>query len=204
MTSYEGLGSVTTILDIRPKSVILPSFPLNDQRIIHFFGGAYRIEKLTEIAKKIYRVSWEFFDIQSLYEFLDFVDNVKIAFKRFWFPTWIHEFDLKEPIYADSSTIKTYDTNFRYVATSARIFILTKNGDMYIRKVQSVDYGTDHEIINTTTTFPSTIYPSDVAVCGRAILARFAEPSISFTIQNGMFRTETSLEELVTEYSEVG
>lgn len=210
MQSITGLGSETTILLKNPL--------LNNYRVEYIPTGTFVSFSSTLISgyrfgikgKRKINASFDFKNRTELNDFLNFWKDRKGSFKRFWVPCWQSEFEVVDTVYASDSYIKIANCNLKNRDDGhLRIFIITKNEDLIIRKITQIDViDATTERIVLDTVVPIGFSPNDVAIFGRVLLVRFADNNleVSFSFADGdnvYATTNVSFIELPHEYEEI-
>lgn len=210
MQSITGLGNETAILLNAPllegyRIEYVPTGTMVGFTSTLISGYQFGIK-----GKRKITASFSFKSRTELNEFINFWKDRKGSFKRFWIPCWQSEFEVVETVYVSDSYIKIANCNLqnRYDGY-LRVFIITKSGDLIIRKITQVDVIDEaKERIVLDTVMPIGFEPDDVTMFGRVLLVRFADNNleVSFSIADGndvYAITTVSFIELPHEYEEI-
>jgi hypothetical protein len=155
--------------------------------------------------KSVYNGEYLFSTKQESYELHEFIDSHRGRVKAFWLYVKINEFTLIEDIESTAGQV-TCQGNFYYTAyrNTDRIYLLRSNGDLLVRRVESVAYNssTDEMDILVTPFFPAGVIPKEEIVeIGRVVVARFDLRVFEFEhVTDSVHRVRLRFLELPQEY----
>jgi hypothetical protein len=145
-------------------------------------------------------------DFQTLNSFYRFTNG---QLSKFWLACWSQEFNLAQNVNANDPYIMvSFSQLTAKNDTNLRIFIITKAGDLIIRKVTSYEVETTgYERLMLDTAMPIALNITDVVFFGRVILVRHASDFI-VKIQRAdgedmAGQVSLAYQEVPYEYSEV-
>lgn len=211
MPNYiSGLGSESTIFLTSPlldnyKIEFVPSGTFVGFPATKVAGYTYPIVSCRKIS-----ASFMFTNRQEFKTFRDFYINRKGQLLRFWLPCWVTEFELNRAVVLNDPAlfIKNVDLTSKD-NTYLRIFIVTKAGDIIVRRATEVSYiSATEERIVLDLPMPVALQPDDITLFSRLIIARF-NSDLDVKIMKAdntefIGTTNISFIELPHEYAEVG
>jgi hypothetical protein len=210
MQYISGLGSLSTLF-VYPQPDLenykieylengsLVSFP--GTRAIGYPYSLVSLRKITATYTFLTRT-----DFQTLNSFYRFTNG---QLSKFWLACWSQEFNLAQNANANDPYIMvSFSQLTAKNDTNLRIFIITKAGDLIIRKVTSYEVETTgYERLMLDTAMPIALNITDVVFFGRVILARHASDFIVKILkadgEDMIGQVSLVYQEVPYEYSEV-
>jgi hypothetical protein len=210
MQYISGLGSLSTLF-VYPQPDLenykieyldngsLVTFP--GTRAIGYPYSPVSLRKIT--ASYTFQTRTDFQTLNSFYRFT----NGQLS--KFWLACWSQEFNLAQNANANDPYIMvSFSQLTAKNDTNLRIFIITKAGDLIIRKVTSYEVETTgYERLMLDTAMPIALNITDVVFFGRVILARHASDFIVKILkadgEDMIGQVSLVYQEVPYEYSEV-
>lgn len=205
-----GLGGETAILLTPPlldnyKVEFVPTGTFISFPATKLAGYTYPIKSCRKIS-----ASFMFKNRQEFKNFRDFYINRKGQLLRFWLPCWVTEFELNRAVVLNDPALFIKNVNLTSKDnTYLRIFIVTKAGDIIVRRATEVSYiSATEERIVLDSPMPVALQPDDITLFSRLIIARF-NSDLDVKIMKAdntefIGTTNISFIELPHEYAEVG
>ncbi len=207
MISITGLGNLNKIFTIRPNITVEQQ---SDQiwGVVQYPSTGSKGYSYGIFGKRKIKMTFTLSDFAIRKQLFEFWKDKQGSYKKFWCPTWLHEFELADTC-LQSAVLKVKNTNFRIrYQGHERLFILTKNEDFIVRKILNVGYDSDYNIETFTvdTAIPITLQPKDIALFGRVLLVRFDGNELKeeiTDINTNVTQITVIVTELIHEYEEV-
>lgn len=181
-----GTGINTFPVSIKPNWIqpVRTSFIVS-RMFRRFAGTVTEIEALTDYTPWAAQFRVDLIDNDDNYAMLDFIQEHKGRWKKFWFQYPKNIYTLKETFSSGETTL-VVENNYGYLPVLGfeRVFVEMKNGDIIVRKITSATYVEAGDKINLalSTQINRDIGLDDYYTIGRYLLVRFDSDEFSFDI----------------------
>ena len=217
--SKTGLGTVSTILTIKPDWQRLPSSGFQAGRQMLQDGAGTTAVRTLVLGKLPFSFSYGFTNLskEAEYDLLEFFYNRKGMFDRFWLPVWFNILPVIQYVpesgdpYVFRNTFKPfglYGLDFLDIYQGyERLFVEMNDGDIITRKITDChadEITPENLVCDTDTNFDRDAALSDIKIFTLLKLCRFDQDELEINHISGKISScELSFKELTKEYADM-